>query len=45
MLAVVEDGHLVRYSASQGALRGMATNLFSIIAVCACSRMIFSQSG
>jgi hypothetical protein len=34
-----------RYSASQGALYGMETKPFSIIAVCACSRMIFSQSG
>src|ERR1700756_2254894 len=33
-----------RYSASQGALSGMWTKPFSIIAVCACSRMTLSQS-
>ena len=45
MLAIAEDGHLVEVFGEPGALSGMKTNPLSIIAVCACIRMIFSQSG
>jgi hypothetical protein len=45
MLAIGEDGHLVEVFGEPGALSGMETNPFSIIAVCAWIRMIFSQSG
>jgi hypothetical protein len=34
-----------RYSASQDAVSGIWTKLFSIAAVCACSRITLSQSG
>ena len=45
VLAVGEHCQHVEYSASQGAVSGMWTKPFSISAVCACKRMVFSVGG
>jgi hypothetical protein len=45
MLAVGEDGHLVQVFGKPRCILRDGDKAFSIIAVCACIRMIFSQSG